>query len=834
MATKQKMRPVANSSRRQRAAREENGDMQFDLHMGMNRKKVRAWVDSVAPHRREESMDYETDAYRGPKKRKARDQEVIELSSDSDSEEPARHSSKKQRKTPSTAPPLRKRNTSYGRKRDEDAPDSAPVRPFTNYIVISDDEDNYRAPATPTPAQRNTTRVSGSGSVRAQNDVGDQDRVKYETVLSSQRQNGPRQIGRPGVAQHNSHQARPLNGQPKPTASHPLRTFQQAIQPEDPPHRPQPVPEWLLQQPINLDVQQNTQNELPVARRLFQQPTRDTQHSIHKPAQQAHPGTQHGTVQHAQPVTQRDIYRGPRTTNQARLLPLRPVGPAQNGPQHPFQQNVQQVIEQVAHQPQYVDVFQQDDQKKALQEELEKTVQNFLQRTQTLSSPLARDQLGAQAVLTRTGSRSPSAAQTQLAAPPKPKATPKKKSQSTCSSLPADYFCSMPTEVRENIFRHLLISNKPIQVSGIWTDVARAITRRTGRDRLSRDEADEDTTTTIDARILSVCRQTHDEGSRILYSENTFYYKLRDGDSVPSYALTLSSPFGRRNARDTAAGRAQDWHTTWLASNKTGPINFERYGPLLRRLRVELEPNRSTNEKYENLLICALEALISRPGIPISLHVLSLSFSPTFTPTTPGGPRHLSTAPFFAPTHRVMKALSQITTNYLHINIHVDLAGTVTHPPGSATTLILQPPIDPDDSDFDSDTHRTRHLETTIDMRFTPRHMAAVPPSDAAGADLWERDALMPGKREARGRRAETCLAQLRRRIEGACADPDAAVRRNWFDDADDAEYLRVGSVTGWVGTCEVEDADEVEDRVLVVRFGRDAGGRVRAVVEGV
>lgn len=392
----------------------------------------------------------------------------------------------------------------------------------------------------------------------------------------------------------------------------------------------------------------------------------------------------------------------------------------------------------------------------------------------------------------------------------------------------------MPTEVRENIFRHLLISNKPIQVSGIWTDVGRASPRRTGRDRLSRDEADEDTTTTIDARILSVCRQTHDEGSRILYSENTFYYKLRDGDSVPSYALTPSSPFGRRNARDTAAGRAQDWHTTWLASNKTGPINFERYGPLLRRLRVELEPNRSTDEKYENLLICALEALISRPGIPISLHVLSLSFSPTFTPTTPGGPRHLSTATFFAPTHRVMKALSQITTNYLHINIHVDLAGTVTHPPGSATTLILQPPIDSDDSDFDSDTHRTRHLETTIDMRFTPRHMAAVLPSDAAGADLWERDALMPGKREARGRRAETCLAQLRRRIEGACADPDAAVRRNWFDDADDAEYLRAGSVTGWVGTCEVEDADEVEDRVLVVRFGRDAGGRVRAVVEGV
>lgn len=787
MATKQKVRTVASSSWRQRAAREESESTQFDLRPGLNRKKVRAWIDSVAPQRREVSIDYDTDAYRGPKKRKARDQEVIELSSDSDSEEPARHPSKKQRKTPSTAPPLRKRNTSYGRKRDEDVPDSVPVRPFRNYIVISDDDDNCRAPVTPTPAQRTTTRASGSGSVR---DVGDQNRAKYQAILSLHRQNALGQMGRLGAApQHNNHQAHPLRDQPKPAFSHSLRPSQQSIQPQEPLHRQQFIPEWVLQQPIDLDAQTNTQNELPVRRRLFQQ---------HTPS------------------------------NQTQLFPFRP---AQNAPQHPFQHNVQQVVDQVVHQAQYVDVFQQDDQKKALREELEKTAQNFLQRRQTQSSPLARDQLSAKASITRTGSHSPSAAQTQLAAPPKGKGTPKKKLQSTCSSLPADYFCSMPTEVRENIFRHLLISNKPIQVSGIWTDVARAITRRTGRDRQSRDEADEDTTTTIDARILSVCRHTHAEGSRILYSENTFYYKLRDGDSVPHYALTPSSPFGRRNA---AAARVQDWHTTWLASNKTGPINFKRYGPLLRRLRVELEPNRSTDEKYENLLICALEALISRPGIPISLHVLSLSFSPSFSPTTPGGSRHLSTAPFFAPTHRVMKALSQITTNYLHLNIHVDLAGTITHLPGNTTTLIAQQPIDPDDSDFDSDTHRTRHLETTIDMRFTPRHMAAVPPSDAVAADLWERDALMPGKREARGRRAETCLAQLRRRIEGACADPDAAVRRNWFDDVDDAEYLRMRSVTGWVGTCEVEDADEIEDRVLVVRFGRDGAERVKVVVEGV
>ncbi|KAK1829668.1 hypothetical protein QBC39DRAFT_310659 [Podospora conica] len=434
---------------------------------------------------------------------------------------------------------------------------------------------------------------------------------------------------------------------------------------------------------------------------------------------------------------------------------------------------------------------------------MHRAAQDYLHKAHNPSSPPALGQL---AVSPRTEDQFESAVQNQVAARPKAKPTPRKKGKQTCSTLPADYFFTMPREVRENIFRHLLISTKPIQVSKIWTDVARAITRRTGRGRAAAREEEEETTTTIDARILSVCRQAHEEGSRILYSENTFFYKLRDGDS--------------------------DWHTRWLdstkPSNKPGPINFKRYGPLLRRLRVELEPNRSTDEKYENLLICALEALVSRPGQQISLHVLSLAISPAFSDTD--GPRYLSTAPFFAPGHRVMKALKQITTNYLHLDVHVDLAGTIGRPAVDPTAPIQPQPMDLDDSDDDDDVATTRHLETTIDMRFTPRHMRVVPPSDAVGADLWARDALMLEKRAARGRRAELCLSQLRRRIEGACVDPDEAIRRNWFDDTDDAEFLRMSSVTGWVGTSEVEDADEFEDRELFLSFGRDAAGRMVVV----
>ena len=81
MPTKQKMRPVARPSRRQWATQDETGHIHLDRRLGITpHKKVRAWIDSQNPDTQAKT-NYETDIYRGHK-RKARDEDVIDLVSE--------------------------------------------------------------------------------------------------------------------------------------------------------------------------------------------------------------------------------------------------------------------------------------------------------------------------------------------------------------------------------------------------------------------------------------------------------------------------------------------------------------------------------------------------------------------------------------------------------------------------------------------------------------------------------------------------------------------------------------------------------------------------------
>ena len=81
----------------------------------------------------------------------------------------------------------------------------------------------------------------------------------------------------------------------------------------------------------------------------------------------------------------------------------------------------------------------------------------------------------------------------------------------------------------DHIYRHLLVSQKPVHVKQLWTEPARSNARRSPRKRGAAPEKlfEMETDTLIDTRILRVCRQTAFEGTRILYSENRFLYILR-------------------------------------------------------------------------------------------------------------------------------------------------------------------------------------------------------------------------------------------------------------------------------------------------------------------
>ncbi|KAL2152475.1 hypothetical protein VTH82DRAFT_5659 [Thermothelomyces myriococcoides] len=355
------------------------------------------------------------------------------------------------------------------------------------------------------------------------------------------------------------------------------------------------------------------------------------------------------------------------------------------------------------------------------------------------------------------------------------------------SIVPVTHFFSLATEIRDKIYRHLLVSPKPIHVQHLWTEPARRSTRR-GR------QGDDIQASTIDTKILAVCRRTALEGTRVLYSENTFFYLLRDPEVV------WSSNNGRRNQR--VAGRSQ------RERNGSG-INLAKYGHLIRHMVIELEPNR-TETSYEKLMSAALESLAPataeslpsppRPVCrPIYLHTLTITVSPllqsghrTMHSSGPNSHdvagregRFLTTVGFFNKGSPVLKALQRLKTDFLRINVHInsDIKNDFSVGVDSADES------SDDDDDMGDDSlddlsavgarrqSRKRHLETTIDLRYLPHRLEALRQDPWPPSQLWAGDVLVQEERRRKGEEAEATLANLRRHLEEACLKPELALR---------------------------------------------------------
>ncbi|KAK3296981.1 uncharacterized protein B0H64DRAFT_390907 [Chaetomium fimeti] len=355
------------------------------------------------------------------------------------------------------------------------------------------------------------------------------------------------------------------------------------------------------------------------------------------------------------------------------------------------------------------------------------------------------------------------------------------------------HFFTLATETRDKIYRHLLVSPRPIHVQHLWTGLARRSTRRGGR-------GDGIGATNIDTGILTACRRAAVEGTRILYSENTFLYLLRDPEVVE-----VANGGGRRSKR-VANRREQDSRS----------INLAKYGHLIRLMTIELESNR-TATSYEKLMSAALETLApngeeSLPSPPrplcssIHLHTLTITISPLIEPSHrivrapgPGNQdsviregRFLSMVGFFSRGAPVLKALQRLDVDFLRINVHVN-SDLKDDRPGTASPWVDLAIDGVDDSDDDSHDEsdassdgprqpRRRHLETTIDLRYLPRHMEALRQQPGPLGRLWENDVLMQEKLQEKGAEAKKTMANLRRHLEDACLRPDFAMRGIWED----------------------------------------------------
>ncbi|KAK4192992.1 hypothetical protein QBC35DRAFT_458718 [Podospora australis] len=330
-----------------------------------------------------------------------------------------------------------------------------------------------------------------------------------------------------------------------------------------------------------------------------------------------------------------------------------------------------------------------------------------------------------------------------------------------------DYLLQIPVEIRDKIYRLLLVSPKPIPVKSLWSEAIQSSTTRRSSRRGNVDESSFDFI--IDARILRVCRQTAMEGARVLYSENSFRYLLRDPKVVDERRLQETA--GRSTRVATRAQKISERNT----------IHLNRYGHLIRHMSLELESNR-TGPEYKALLAAALGMLVKPTSF--RLHTLTIAVSPLFerdnrdaTPEDDGDDdtianhRSLTVVDFFSRGSAITKALQGIHMSFLRVHVHVN-------------SHLNDDDSSSEEEEDDDDAVRLpkpskHHLETTLDLRLTKRHLETLRADGGLAVNdrVWVNDKLMREKQAREAEAAEDALGRLRRHIEEACLYPEAATR---------------------------------------------------------
>ncbi|KAF7562832.1 hypothetical protein G7046_g1340 [Stylonectria norvegica] len=238
----------------------------------------------------------------------------------------------------------------------------------------------------------------------------------------------------------------------------------------------------------------------------------------------------------------------------------------------------------------------------------------------------------------------------------------------------------MPAEVREDIYRHILIAEKPVLVRASWTRI------------FEREKP------CIDTRILRVSKQIYAEAIRILYSENTFLYRLRDPHIQPVadvQSLSEDNPRSDDDNDDDYDSDAGSKDTSFVGSlsrrsrrraapDTRGAIDISKFGRLLRHLVVEAEHNRYSAETQKSMA-AAINVFTSEPGsqtkackegtargwVPkaANIHTLTLRINPMRSG------QGFTFVDFFgqgSPVHNALKLLStqfikvEIVTNHLN------------------------------------------------------------------------------------------------------------------------------------------------------------------------
>lgn len=184
---------------------------------------------------------------------------------------------------------------------------------------------------------------------------------------------------------------------------------------------------------------------------------------------------------------------------------------------------------------------------------------------------------------------------------PKPKLNLQPRSQRRPKFKKASLM-GMPTEVREGIYRHILVSHKPIPVYDGWKRVYE-------RERPG-----------LDTCILRVNRRINLEATGVLYRENTFLYRLRDAPG-PSHQMVGAQQLAAVD--DHHPGRASK-----TRKQEECTINVDKFGEDFRYLTIQADHNRHSAQTQE-FMIEAIKTFAKFPS-KMNVHTLQIVISPRY------------------------------------------------------------------------------------------------------------------------------------------------------------------------------------------------------------
>ncbi|PON30174.1 hypothetical protein TGAM01_v200614 [Trichoderma gamsii] len=330
-------------------------------------------------------------------------------------------------------------------------------------------------------------------------------------------------------------------------------------------------------------------------------------------------------------------------------------------------------------------------------------------------------------------------------------------------------FMGIPREIRMKIYRHLLLSDKPITVHGQWRQVHRS-------NQLS-----------LPMSILGTCKIVHDEACVVLYGENVFVYLLRDPIFSQRAILNLATddePFNDGESDSDSEYEDEEQDSFSCSNHREKRIDVDKYAHLFRKIVVEAEHNRYSKATQESMAeaigFFATQHDDASRDDTCNIHTLTVRVSPLWNEEggEPGAGR-FTFVDFFETDAPVIRAIKALDCQILHVEI---LTRYMSRQSSNPTMTLSE-----DGS-----------VRLTVNRRWERYHNMFRQGRVHQGV-LDERDQVMIHRMKEMINRTSIAIDGLAKHVEAQCnernfhQDTTMGLAINWpninFDDSEDMNY---------------------------------------------